>query len=88
MKKLFFILLTGLLVCSVFSQTELKTMHGKERIDLPPNTKLMSVNYTGSKLYYLVREMKSEENPELYLFKEHSVFGMFEFSVELAETKK
>ena len=79
----FCLILTG---CNYFA----RTTGGNVTIDLPPNTKLMSVQWRekNSSLWYLTRPMRSDEYPETYTFQEDSNIGVLEGTVTINERRE
>ena len=72
--------------CNYFA----RTTGGNVTIDLPPNTKLMSVQWRekNSSLWYLTRPMRSDEYPETYTFQEDSNIGVLEGTVTIHEHRE
>ena len=79
----FCLILTG---CNYFA----RTTGGNVTIDLPPNTKLISVQWRekNSSLWYLTRPMRSDEYPETYTFQEDSNIGVLEGTVTINERRE
>ena len=47
-------------------------------IDLPPNTKLELITWKDDSLWYLIRPMRENEEPEVHKYIQTSEFGTFE----------
>ena len=79
----FCLILTG---CNYFA----RTTGGNVTIDLPPNTKLISVQWRekNSSLWYLTRPMRNDEYPETYTFQEDSNIGVLEGTVTINERRE
>ena len=79
----FCLILTG---CNYFA----RTTGGNVTIDLPPNTKLISVQWRekNSSLWYLTRPMRKDEYPETYTFQEDSNIGVLEGTVTINERRE
>ncbi len=60
---------------------------GTSEIVLPKNKKLIIATWKNDSLWYLTREMKADEQPESYVFKEDSSFGVMQGQVIFKETK-
>jgi hypothetical protein len=54
-------------------------------IDLPKGEKLIEATWKGEDLWYLTRPMRSNESPEIYIFREDSSFGVMEGTVTFKE---
>ena len=62
---------------------------GDMTVDLPANTKLVNANWDkDDSLWYLTREMRTDENAETYTYKEDSAFGVLTGKVTLVEHKR
>lgn len=72
-------------VSSCTENQRAKNFGGTSNIDLPKDTKLVTVTWKGDELWYLVRERKENETVETYTFIEDSSFGMMEGKVILKE---
>ncbi len=79
----FCLIVTG---CNYFA----RTTGGNVTIDLPANTKLISVQWRekNSSLWYLTRPMRSDEFPETYTFQEDSNIGVLEGTVTIYEHRE
>ena len=90
MKKLLMIILIicccGISGCNYFA----RTIGGDITIDLPPNTKLISVQWRekNSSFWYMTRPMRDNEFPETYTFQEDSNIGVLEGTVTIHEYRK
>lgn len=60
---------------------------GKSQIILPKGQKLINATWKNDDLWFLTRPMKTEDQPETYLFKEDSSFGLMQGEVSIKETK-
>lgn len=65
-----------------------KKLGGTSSEELPPNKKLVNVTWKDTHLWILTRDMKPNEVPETYEFKETSTFGIVEGTVVIKESKK
>lgn len=79
----FCLIVTG---CNYFA----RTTGGNVTIDLPANTKLISVQWRekNSSLWYLTRPMRNDEFPETYTFQEDSNIGVLEGTVTIRERRE
>ena len=84
MKKLL-VLLVGLLLLSCTEKQRAKSFGGDMVIDLPKGEKLIEATWKGEDLWYLTRPMRSNESPEIYIFREDSSFGVMEGTVTFKE---
>lgn len=85
MKKLFVIavLLLSLTGCNAMT----KNFGGKMEIKLEPGQKLELVTWKDSNLWYLTRDMRTDENPEVYYFIEKSNLNVLEGKITIIEMK-
>lgn len=64
-----------------------KQWGGSASIDLPVNTKLVSVTWKDANLWYITRPMRSDEKAETYQFREESNFGALEGLYVIKESR-
>jgi len=64
-----------------------KQFGGNAELKLPPNQKLICVTWEESHLWYLTRQMRTNEVPESYTMKEQSSWGVFQGTYNIYETK-
>jgi hypothetical protein len=77
----------GLLVASCTENQRAKSWGGTATIDLPVNTKLVSVTWKDANLWYITRPMRDGEKAETYKFQEESNFGALEGLYVITETR-
>jgi len=85
MKKLVLVLMVLFALSSCTKNSRAKTFGGEIKIELPKDTKLVTVTWKESQLWYLVRDRRENETIETYTFIEDSSFGMWEGTVILIE---
>jgi hypothetical protein len=79
-----------LLSTTFFSCTDnfrAKQIGGTIKLDLPKGEKLVNVTWKNNNFWYLTREMKPNEKPQTYNFRESSNYGMLEGKIILIEHK-
>ncbi len=64
-----------------------RKMGGNMTIHLKPQEKLVNTTWKDSSLWILTRQMKENETPETYKFREDSTFGVLEGTVTIIKTK-
>ena len=89
MKKL---LLTVVLAISVLSlvacdQYVARNLGGDYTHELPKGEKLVNVTWKEDSLWYLTRPMTNDDIAETYTFQADTVFGVFEGTVTIVESK-
>ena len=83
-----FIASTTLLI-SCTENLQVRQFGGTMTVNLPPNVRLVNVTWKeGNSLWYLTRNMETNETPETYTFQEKSQYGIAEGSVIIVESKK
>lgn len=91
MKKL---LLLGSIAVMLFGitgceQTMTRTFGGDMTIELQPNEKLEHITWKNDdSLWYLTKPMQEGDIAETHLFQQSSLFGVFEGTVTIVETKE
>jgi len=78
----------GISKAGVFENTVAKSYGGKITKNLLPNKKLVNVTWKMDSLWFLTRDMRKDEFPEIYSFKEDSTFGLVQGEVIIVESKK
>jgi len=64
-----------------------RTWGGNADITLPADQKLINVTWKDKDLWYLTREMRPYELPEIYVFAEESDWGLMEGTYRIVEVK-
>jgi len=85
-KFLFAIILTVTLF-SCTENTRVKNFGGTGTINLPKGRKLVNVTWKENQVWYLTRQMHSEDVAETYQFQEESSWGVIEGTYNIIETK-
>lgn len=91
MKKL---ILLGTLAAMLFGvtgceQTMVNSFGGDMTIELEPNVKLEHITWKNDdSLWYLTKPMQEDDIAETYLYQKSSLFGVFEGTVTIVETKE
>jgi len=88
MKKIIAVLmLAGMVALSGCSQLASRSFGGDYTHELPKGEKLINATWKEDSLWYLTRPMEEGEEPETYKFQADSVFGVFEGTVTVVESK-
>ena len=70
-------------------QTAARNLGGTFELKLEENRKLVNITWKDGDLWYLTREMKPDESPETYEFKEsNALVNVKEGKVIIIETRK
>lgn len=73
---------------SCTENTRAKTFGGTAKIELPKGKKLVNITWKDDgQLWYLTRDMKTDEIAESYSFQENSKWGLIEGTVNIIENK-
>jgi len=86
MKKVLLLLLTVLML-SGCSQWTARNFGGDYTHELPKGEKLINVTWKDDTLWFLTRIMEEDDEVEEYKFQASSVFGVFEGTVTIVESK-
>lgn len=70
------------------NQVMTKSFGGDMTIELEPGLKLETIDWEGDSLWYLTRPMREDEEPETYVLKQSSEFGIFEGTVTIVESRE
>ena len=65
-----------------------KSFGGDMTIELEPGLKLETIDWEDDSLWYLTRPMREDEEPETYVLKQSSEFGIFEGTVTIVESRE
>jgi hypothetical protein len=87
MKKVFLVVLSGMLLTSCTENERVKSWGGEGTIKLPKGKKLINVTWKETQIWYLTREMDSNDVAETYEFHEESSYGVVEGTYKIIETK-
>ena len=87
MKKVFLAVLMGVMVTSCTENERVKAWGGKGTINLPKGKKLVNVTWKETQIWYLTRNMDSNDVAETYEFHEESSYGVIEGTYKIIETK-
>ena len=87
MKKLFLVVLSGMLLTSCTENERVKSWGGEGTIKLPKGKKLVNVTWKETQIWYLTRDMDSNDVAETYEFHEESSYGVIEGTYKIIETK-
>jgi hypothetical protein len=87
MKKVFLVVLSGMLLTSCTENERVKSWGGEGTIKLPKGKKLVNVTWKETQIWYLTREMDSNDVAETYEFHEESSYGVVEGTYKIIETK-
>jgi len=79
------VIIITLLLFGCTENKRAKTFGGTSTIDLPKDTKLITVTWKGEQIWYLTRERRVNEPIESYRFKEESSYGFIQGTVILKE---
>lgn len=90
MKKIIGIILAVTFCIGIFTgcteNDSVQSYGGSSTIKLPPNTKLIDVEWEEDDLWYMTRPMREDEIAETYSFRESSSYGVMEGCVTIVET--
>jgi len=64
-----------------------KSWGGSTTLALPVNTKLVTITWKDTEIWYLTRPMRSDETAETYTFHEQSTVGILQGKVIITESK-
>ena len=87
MKKVFLAVLMGVMVTSCTENERVKAWGGEGTINLPKGKKLVNVTWKETQIWYLPRNMDSNDVAETYEFHEESSYGIIEGTYKIIETK-
>lgn len=87
MKKFFIFALIILCSMTCGCNRLTRTYGGDSTIKLEKNRKLMNATWKNDSLWILTREMREGENPETYIYKEDSNWGVLEGTITIVEAK-
>jgi hypothetical protein len=87
MKKVFLVVLSGMLLTSCTENERVKSWGGEGTIKLPKGKKLVNVTWKETQIWYLTRDMDSNDVAETYEFHEESSYGVIEGTYKIIETK-
>ena len=87
MKKLFLVIVMGVMVTSCTENNRVKNWGGEGNINLPKGRKLVNVTWKETEIWYLTRPMDSNDVAESYQFQEESSWGVMEGTYNIIETK-
>lgn len=87
MKKVLSLVLGVFLITSCTENERVKSFGGTGTINLPKGTKLVTVTWKETQVWYLTRPMKDGEVAETYQFQEESSWGVVEGTYNIIETK-
>ena len=87
MKKLFLVIVMGIMVISCTENNRVKNWGGEGTINLPKGRKLVNVTWKENQIWYLTRSMNSNDVAESYQFQEESSWGVMEGTYNIVETK-
>ena len=87
MKKVFLVVLSGMLLTSCTENERVKSWGGEGTIKLPKGKKLVNVTWKETQIWYLTRDMDSNDVAETYEFHEESSYGVVEGTYKINETK-
>ena len=87
MKKLFLVIVMGVMVTSCTENNRVKNWGGEGNINLPKGRKLVNVTWKENQIWYLTRPMNSNDVAETYQFQEESSWGVMEGTYNIVETK-
>jgi hypothetical protein len=79
---------TGMLLAGCTDNTRVRTLGGTMNVEIPAGKKLVNVTWKEQEIWYLVRDMRADEKPETWEFKEKSPWGAIQGTVVLTEKSK
>jgi len=87
MKKVFLAILMGVMITSCTENERVKAWGGEGTINLPKGKKLVNVTWKETQIWYLTKDMDSNDVAETYEFHEESSYGVIEGTYKIIETK-
>lgn len=87
MKKVFLAIVLGVMATSCTENERVKAWGGEGTIKLPKGKKLVNVTWKETQIWYLTRNMDSNDVAETYEFHEESSYGVIEGTYKIVETK-
>jgi hypothetical protein len=87
MKKVFLAIMLGVMVTSCTENERVKAWGGEGIINLPKGKKLVNVTWKETQIWYLTRDMDSNDVAETYEFHEESSYGVIEGTYKIIESK-
>lgn len=84
---IFIVIGIGLLVFNISKQSRVKNLGGSMTITLEPNQKLEEITWKNGDLWYLTKPMTDDDVAETHTFQESSMYGIFEGTVTIVESK-
>lgn len=81
--------ITSILIISVSctENSRVKNFGGEGTINLPKGKKLINITWKEGQIWYLTRQMTSNDTPETYQFHEESSWGAVEGTYNIVESK-
>lgn len=86
-KTILSIITVGFLMVSCTQNERVKSWGGEGTINLPKGRKLVNATWKGDQIWYLTRQMKSDDVAETYQFQEESSWGVVEGTFNIIEEK-
>lgn len=86
-KTILSIITVGFLMVSCTQNERVKSWGGEGTINLPKGRKLVNATWKGDHIWYLTRQMKSDDVAETYQFQEESSWGVVEGTFNIVEEK-
>jgi hypothetical protein len=77
----------GVMVVSCTENNRVKNWGGEGTINLPEGRKLVNITWKEGQIWYLTRQMTSNDVAETYKFQEESSLGVMEGTYNIVETK-
>jgi len=87
MKKVLLAIMLGVMVTSCTENSRVKSWGGEGTIKLPKGRKLVNVTWKETQVWYLTRQMDSNDVAQTYQFHEESSWGVIEGTYNIVETK-
>ena len=87
MRKLFLVIGIAVLLGSCTENSRVKNWGGEGTINLPQGRKLVNVTWKGEQIWYLTRQMDTNDVAETYQFSEESSWGVMEGTFNIVERK-
>lgn len=87
MKRVFLVIGLITLLGSCTENSRVKNWGGEGTINLPQGRKLVNVTWKESQIWYLTRQMDSNDVAQTYQFQEESSWGVMEGVYNIVETK-
>jgi hypothetical protein len=85
--KFAIVIIASIMLIGCTQNERVKSFGGTGTLELDKGQKLVNVTWKETELWVLTKKMNENDVPEIYIFKEHSNFGMLQGTYIIKETK-